>query len=112
MSEKALRQQTPANRPEIDLQATSVPPDLSPLSNVPAVSVSVPNTHAFSSSSNIEALTFLNESLACDYSPSTGTQGLPEPNQAAGNNDAAYHLRYLFASIVGPAPPAYRPNNE
>jgi len=97
MSEKALRQQSPANRPETDLQATSIPsdPDLSHSLNVPAVSVSVPN-----------------EPLASDSSPPTGPQVPPEPNQAAANNDAAYHLQYLSGYMVGPSPPAYRPNNE
>jgi len=110
MSEKALRQQTPANRPETDLQASSIPPDLHP-SSIPAVSVSVPNTHASDSNPNIESLTQLGLTLLnepSDSSPPTGLQGPPEPDQAAANNDAAYRLRYLSDS----SPPAYRPNNE
>ena len=95
MSEKASRQQAPVNRPETDLQATSIPPDLD-----------------LSHSSNVLAVSVPNESLASDSSPPTGPQGPPEPNQAAANNDVAYHLRYLSGSIVGPSPPAYRPNNE
>ena len=105
MSEKALLQQISANRPETDLQASSIPPDLSPSLIVPAVSVSVLNTHASDSNLNIEALTLLNEPY--DSSPSTGPQGPPEPNRAAANNDAD-RLRYLSGS----SPPAYRPNNE
>ena len=121
MSEKALRQQTPANRPETDLEATSTPPDLSPSSNVPATSVSVPNTHASGSTTsnpNVETLTLKHLNLTLlnepsDSSPLTGPQRHPEPNQPAVNN-AAYRLRYLSGStsIVGPSPPAYRPNNE
>jgi hypothetical protein len=119
MPEKALHQQTPANRPETDLEATLTPPDLSPSSNAPAISVSVPNTHASGSNPNIEALILkqldlplLNE--PSDSSPPTRPQGPPEPNHAAANNDAAYRLRYLSGStsIVGSSPPAYRPNNE
>jgi hypothetical protein len=91
MSEKILLQQTLANRPETNLQATSITPS----SNVPAVSVSHPN-----------------EPPASDSFPATGHQAAPEPNQAAANSDATYHLRYLSGSIVGPSPPAYQPNNE
>lgn len=122
MSEKVLRQQTPANRSGTDLESTSIPPDLSLSSNAPAFSVSIPNTHASGSNSNIGAstlkLSLLNE--PSDSSPPIGPQGPPEPNHAAANDDAAHHLRYLTGptSIVGPStpaydvPPAYRPNNE
>jgi len=91
MSEKVLRQQTTANMLETDLQTISLPTDLSPSSNVPAFSVSVSK-----------------EPLASDSSP----QEPPEPNQAAAEDDATFHARYLSGYIAGPSPPAYRPNNE
>lgn len=110
MSEKALLQQTLTNRPQTDHQAITIPPDLSPSSNTP-VSFSAPNTRASGSNPSIEALTQLDPSLLNEPSYSlslTGPQGLPGPNQAAANNNAAYRLRYLSGS----SPPAYQPNNE
>ena len=115
MSEKALLQQTLTNRPETDHQAITIPPDHFSSSNAPAISASVPNTDASGSNPNIEALTQLDLTLLNEPSDSslpTGPQGPPELIQAAANNDATYHLRYLSGSIVGPSPPAYRPNND
>ena len=112
MPEKALLQQTPANRLETDLQASSIPPDLSPTSTVPALSVSIPYTYPSDSNLNMEALTQLGLTLLHEPSDSAspiGPQGPPELNQAAANNDdPGYRMRYLSGS----SPPAYRPNNE
>ena len=103
-----LRQHTPANRLKTDLQASSMPSDLSPSPLVPALSISVPNTHSSDSKLNIEALTQLGLNLLNEpSSPTAPHQGPPELDQAAANN-AAYRMRHLSGS----SPPAYRPNNE
>ena len=127
MSEKALLQQTHANRPENVLEVVSTPfPSLFSTSNAAAI-VSTHSIRATGNIPNFEAsldLPPLGDSLPAS-SPPAALQRPLAPNRAGGNNDAAAYAQHYLSentSMAGPStspnevmstaemPPAYQPH--